>query len=286
MCVLAGQAQEVHPGGRFLVDSLKVGMPVPYSLAVKYPRGQRVLFPDSTHSFAPFEWDRMKYYPTRSDDLFSYDSAVYFLSTFEVDSAQWLRLPIYVVKGRDSLAYYTIADTVFLIHTVHSLPDSVEISQLAFREDTVYRKIPLRFNYIVFYAWFVGVLAGGTLLLLIFWGPAKRYWTLYKLRSAHVRFQQQFQQLRSQIPEEGVEPLVVYWKTYAQHLTGIGFTTLTTRELAQDREAVRYQESLRTMDRIMYGGAPVEEMNQILDFLAAGAEAMANQKQEEVKNGR
>ena len=60
------QEPSVKVRGQFLVDSIKIGKPFPYSLAAEYPSDQRILFPDSTFQFAPYEYFGKRYFPTRS----------------------------------------------------------------------------------------------------------------------------------------------------------------------------------------------------------------------------
>ena len=73
---VAQESTSVH--GRFESDSVSIGEEVPYTLAARYSRNQQVLFPDSSFSFAPFEFSRKKYYTTKTSGTTSYDSVVYF----------------------------------------------------------------------------------------------------------------------------------------------------------------------------------------------------------------
>ena len=100
---LAGQAtmgQVLMPEGSFNKDSLKIGENLEYTLSIKYPKNSDVVFPDSLFDFAPFEFTSKVSFPTRSDSIFSFDSAIYSLTTFEIDSLQILRLPYTHIKIR------------------------------------------------------------------------------------------------------------------------------------------------------------------------------------------
>src|SRR5688500_16042359 len=74
------QAQDVKVSGGFLKDSVQIGEPVAYFLSAAYPQALTVLFPDSTFSFAPFEFNRKRLSPTYTVGGVSHDSVVYYLS--------------------------------------------------------------------------------------------------------------------------------------------------------------------------------------------------------------
>jgi hypothetical protein len=288
-CMMATSlwAQEWKPRGQFGVDSVKVGMPIWYSLAVKYPRGTRIVFPDSTYQFSPFEWEGKRVFPTRSDDLFSYDSAVYYVSTFEVDSVQWLGLPVFQLMGKDSLAHYAQADTVFLIHTVTSLPDSVNLANAVLLEDTVYRRVPLAFNYIYFSLGAAALIFLGILGVMLFGKPLTKAWKIRKLRKQHLAFRGQFHQMIMALPpadqEAAVEQLANFWKHYAERLSQMPYTKLTTKELAEYHAPLK--ASLQVIDKVVYGGGGVPELSDVWKTLEDWTESLFQQKMEELRNG-
>jgi len=135
-------AQEIKPKGYFLDDSIKIGEAVNYSLSVKYPREQDIVFPDSTYNFMPFEINYKDFFFTYSDSVYSYDSAVFNLSTFEIDTIQYLKLPIFVLSNGDSFTVFTEIDSIVLEHIVTQIPDS-----LALIDNTIYKDLNLAFNY-------------------------------------------------------------------------------------------------------------------------------------------
>ena len=91
------KGQIVQPESSFNKDSVKIGEEVVYSRSIRYLSTKDVVFPDSLFNFAPFELYKKVSFPTRSDSIFSLDSAVYHLSTFELDTVQLLNLPIFMV---------------------------------------------------------------------------------------------------------------------------------------------------------------------------------------------
>ena len=137
-----GFAQNITPKGQFLKDSVQIGEPIEFALSIKYPKELEIIFPDSLYNFFPFELTKKIYFPTKSDSVFSVDSAIYYLSTFEIDSIQYLKMPVYKVNEFDSLIIWTLQDSIILQHAVESIPDSV-----AMVTNTNYMEVPMAFNY-------------------------------------------------------------------------------------------------------------------------------------------
>jgi len=81
-----------------------------------------ILFPDSTFSFAPFELQKKIYFPTSTKNGISRDSVIYYLATYEVDSIQTLKLPVYVVNPMDCTAVFSNTDSVFFQNLVKAIP--------------------------------------------------------------------------------------------------------------------------------------------------------------------
>lgn len=142
LLTICAMGQEILPKGAFQEDSVKIGIPFPYTLSVKYSRDLSIIFPDSLFNFSPFEYERKEYYTTKSDSLESLDSVVYYLSTFEIDSIQYLSLPIFQINGKDTLSYFAKRDSIFLIELIEQIPDSVQL-----KENTSYLHLSTEFNY-------------------------------------------------------------------------------------------------------------------------------------------
>ncbi|MGB3619086.1 MAG: hypothetical protein WBA12_13280, partial [Catalinimonas sp.] len=183
-------AQDVAPPtGGFRADSVRVGELIDFTLNYRHAVDQPVLFPDSTYDFAPFEYVRRTYFPTRSDTTGSLDSAVYTLRTFELAPRQSLRLPVWELRGGDSLALYTQASTVTLVPVVPPLSaaDSVQLEV-----NTAFAPVEKRFNYPY---WLVGgglLLAVAVAVALFFGTSLRRQYQLYPLRRRQQRFEREW----------------------------------------------------------------------------------------------
>jgi hypothetical protein len=115
------------PKGEFIEDQVKIGEEIIYSLSLNYERGTDILFPDSSFNYSPFEYNSRTYFKTSSDSTQSFDSVIYRLSTFEVDSIQYLQLPIFILSEEDSFRIFSSVDSIQLIHVVTEIPETPEM---------------------------------------------------------------------------------------------------------------------------------------------------------------
>src|SRR5688572_16471138 len=140
-------AQEISVTSGFVKDSVALGEPITYYLTARYPESVMALFPDSTFKFSPFEFGDKQFFPTKTTGGISYDSAVYQLSTFEIDKTQYLSLPVYVTSARDCTAFKSVRDSVFLIEQI-KIPatDTVALKKLTLKSNTLYERVRTQFN--------------------------------------------------------------------------------------------------------------------------------------------
>ncbi len=251
-------AQEVNVRGRFLADSIKIGEQVPYSLTVRYPSSLNLVFPDSTFSFVPFEIQKKKFFPTQSKNNISFDSTVYFLTTFEIDSVQVLSLPIFSIQAKDCTAFYASPDTIFFKQLVKVVPDSVAAQELPLKTNTAYQNVKWLLNYWVFII-VIGVLLVFVVTVWIVFGKRiKKYFMLRRLQRKHDSFLQKFskstEQLRSGFTVKQAENVLVVWKDYMEDLLAQPFTTATSKEILQREKDETLGRALQSVDRMIYKG--------------------------------
>ncbi len=282
-------AQSLKPQGHFSADTLKVGEPVYYTLTFRYPRDLEVVFPDEGANYATFEYLDRQFAPTHSDSLFSYDSVVYEMSTFELDSVQSLTLPVYVVEVdesgfADSVAIYADIDSIFLRQILVQMPDS-----LALKQNTNLQTVPLQFNYPYLLVGIGIVLTLLLLLYILFGKQLRRRWRIRRLRQANQKFSARYDQalatLEAQPNEQHAEAALVMWKTYMEKLSQIPYTKMTTREIAQLPSGTDVREELRAIDRNIYGSASEDALVYRFEQLGAYAHLRFEQRIEEVKHG-
>lgn len=280
-------AQEVKVRGRFLQDSVRLGEPVSFYLTASYPASTTVLFPDSTFSFAPFEFQKKSFIPTRTNQGVSYDSVVYTLTTFEVDSLQFLQLPLFVVNEKDCVTVSSSIDTLLFSRLVKQLPDTVQLANVPLKTNTNYLQVSWLLNYPVV------LLAIGILLVvlavawLIFGKRIKKYFRVKKLTKNHQTFVTQLsnavEQLQTNFSPQATESALYLWKKYIENLIDKPFTKFTTKEINELEKDERMILSLSAIDRMIYAN----QQDRIDHFanLKSYSEDQFYKKLEEIKNG-
>ncbi len=280
-------SQEIQVKGHFEGDTVKLGQPIQFHLTATYPRSVQVLFPDSTFSFAPFEFQKKKFFTTKTENGISYDSVIYTLSTYEIDSLQRLALPVFQLQKKDCVVYYSETDTVFFKKLVNAVPDSLAINQLPLKTNTAYSPVNWLLNYPL------ALIIGGSLLLIaiivwiIFGKRIRKYFTVKQLTRSHVafmnRFEQSVEKVKSSFSPELAESSVLIWKKYMEELSAKPYTKYTSREI-RETENDELGQTLHSVDRMVYGRISPETFDsfqQLKDF----TQNRFNQKIEEVKHG-
>lgn len=272
-------AQEVTPQAAFQKDTIAVGELVPFSVWITYPKDLDVIYPDSLFDFSPFELENKRYFLTESDSLNSYDSVVYYLSTFEIDSIQYLQVPLYLVDELDSTILITGPDSIILRHVVTEIPDSV-----ALKVNTSYIEVPLQFNYPYL---IIGLSIGFIILvviILVFGKSFKRQLKLYRLRKRHKKFSIQFDSILSQTTIEP-EPTLLFWKAYMEQLLRLPYTKLTTQEIKSIIANEHLFKALKVIDKMIYGHEDSNELQTSLEVLKNYSQSSFEAKTEEIKHG-
>ncbi|MTI20735.1 hypothetical protein E1176_06855 [Fulvivirga sp. RKSG066] len=283
-----GRAQEIKPKGQFLADSIKIGEPVGFSLSLKYPRELDVVFPDSLYDFAPYELENKVYFETKSDSTYSYDSAVYYISSFEIDSVQYLQLPIFVLQYKDSTTILTDTDSVILKHLVEEVPDSVSAEAAPLIENTNYINVPLEFNYPYLIIGAVILVLALVIVYVIFGGKIKTAFKLRKLRKKHEQFINRLDQLikkQNGTSQKLAENILIHWKKYIESLENKPFTKLTTKEIIIKYNPESIVNNLKSVDRAIYSPVLEQNIEEHYQGLKNYAIERYNNKIEEVKHG-
>jgi len=282
------KAQKVEVNGHFFADSIKIGEQIPYSLTARYPSSLNLIFPDSTFSFAPFEIQKKKFFPTKSKGNISYDSTVYFLTTFEIDSIQTLSLPVFSIQAKDCTAFYTSFDTIYLKRMVKAVPDSIAAQELPLKTNTTYQKVKWLLNYWVLIIVISALLISAVITWIIFGQRIKRYFKLRRLQRKHNSFLQNFsrstEQLRSGFTVKHAENVLVIWKGYMEELMAQPFTTATSKEILVREKDETLGRALQKVDRMIYKSSDSYSEDAIASLNQYAQKIFAT-KVEEIKHG-
>lgn len=277
-------AQNMLPKGEFIEDQVKIGEEIIYSLSLEYERGTDILFPDSTFNFSPFEYNSRTYFKTSSDSTQSFDSVIYKLSTFEVDSIQYLQLPIFVLSDEDSFRIYSSLDSIQLIHVISEIPETPEM-----KANAGLIKLNKQFNY-PYLLITIGILLIIVLAVSLFFGKQLlKAWKAYRMKRAHTKFIQRFFNLMrdasSNNPSKTPEHVLAFWKRYLERLEKKPISKLTTKEILVLHSNSTLKENLRTIDRSIYGGEKGNDLFASFDYLMKFSIEVYDQKITELKNG-
>lgn len=280
-------AQDVVVRSGFFKDSLRVGDQTGYYLAAEYPTALNILFPDSTFSFSPFEFENKEYFPTETAQGKSYDSVIYYLSTFEVDPVQALSLPVFQLNAMDCTVYLSQRDTILLAELVKDLPDTVNLKNLPLKVNVAYEEVPYTFNYLV-----AGMIAGVLLVLgivtwIVFGKKIRRHYRLKRMQKSHQKFLEVFNQqvdsIKSAFSSVTTESALSQWKKYMEQLEARPYTKLTTKETLLMENNELLGRNLHAVDSAIYGHdtSVIESLESLRNF----ADRRFVQKLEEIKHG-
>ncbi len=244
------------PKGKFLSDSVKVGLPVKYALSYRHKATADVFFPDSTYNFAPFEMVKRDYFNTVTDQNGSLDSVVYTLISFEVTPVQELSVPVYVRAKRDCTRVFAPMDYVVLESII---PNNVLADTLSLKKDTRLIPIAQQVNFPLIFLIIMGIFAIVGIIFWFFGKPIRRQIRLFNFKRRYDEFQKLFQRLSRGTEDskkrlENIEKAVVLWKKYIERLENKPFTTFTTKEILDNLKDSRLSDALREIDATVYGG--------------------------------
>ena len=275
--------QDLRPSGIFLADSIKIGQPVKYSLSVYHLSHTQVLFPDSGYNFSPFELIRKEFYPTITKNKLSFDSAVYIVRTFRLDTIQFLSLPVFHIEAGDSTAYYSGNDTVTIQQYLPETPLSLDLKQ---QTDLI--PVEQRFDYPHTIAYTAIVILLGLLLYFLFGKVFNRRYKLFKVRSDHMNFVKNYQRLQKEFTEGkgtmAIEQALSIWKAYLARLENKPINTYTSTEIINLYNKEELKNGLNIIDRAIYGGVISDEAEKALITLKRFSNRLYLERKKEIQD--
>ncbi len=277
-CSIA-RGQQIKPSAFFVEDTMALAQPVQFSLAVEYPSELTVLFPDSTFNYAPFEFRSKHFFTTKTDSLKSKDSVIYTLASFEIDQLQFLKLPIFVVNGADSLSILSNADSIIFAEMILVVSDSLEA-----QSDTYFVKVPKQFNYPYF---IIGIVVLSLIVLAVAFIFGRRIvisWKIYRLRKKQQAFLASFNSTSKLESRVEIETLLVRWKKHAEYVGRKPFTKLTTKEVRILIADEQLNEALQQIDKAIYSSKGRAELNGSFEFLKEYTTTIFENRVKELQN--
>ena len=242
-------------------------------------------FPNAQTNLAPFEIIQKDYFNTKTLPSGKYvDSAVYQMRLFSTENPKVLQLPIYMATEIDCTAIYPKPDTIFVKKLV---PNAENINL-----DSLYQSIP--FEPLTPKKDIKTFLFDILVLLIVFgiinWVFGKRIRmgvALYLLWRKNRDFNRNFLRLRRNVNNtdaalRNLEKALILWKTYLENITGLGFSTSTSKEIIDLLPDKRLEKTLNDLDSAIYGGNYTENTLQSLDSLLVIADGMYKKGQQKI----
>ena len=257
--VCAGYAsfgQQIKVSASFLTDSSAVGKEVLMGVSARYPSELQIVFPDSAYNFAPFELRKKRYFITETKNNISVDSAVYHFTTFEIDSIQRLRIPVFAINALDCTRVYSNWDTLYLQQLVKDLPEEIN-ARLPVKSNHGYVEVPTLFNYPVIIIGLCLLLLLALMVWLVFGDKIRRYLRVRKMQKAHERFvlnyNSQVDLVKQKFSPALTESAIVLWKNYMEEINARPYTKLTSLETGLLERDEHLVDNLRKVDAAIYG---------------------------------
>jgi hypothetical protein len=278
---------QVKVRGGFFSDSTRIGERVGYYLSAKYPSKEVVLFPDSSFSFATFEYKDKKYFTTESNNGINTDSAIYYLNPYDIEQMQRLELPVFLISPQDCTSYTSNSDSIKIIRTTAHIGDTLTIAQLPLQIDTSYRELDRPLNLMMIFLITGAMLVIAGTVWMAFGEKMTAYFAVRKLQKKHAdflgRYNPKVEQLRSEFSPVITESAVYIWKRYMEELEARPYTKLTSTETMRLYGDEVLGRHLRLADRAIY--ANDRSALPALDELRHVADAHFKNKLKEVTHG-
>jgi hypothetical protein len=257
-----------------------VGDTVRYSLTYTHPEEELVLFADSSYDFSPFEFRQKRPFPSRLENGMVVDSALYVLTSFELDSVQSLAIPIFIVdqEGGRTIKLPNL-DEILFDPMVPVLPDTVKlVPQLTAPPlETVFNEAR---------AIFWGVILIVLLIVALAFAikPFQRYLKRKKLEKEKGRFDLAWQEFQANAQDKSqVKALNVQFRRFLSTVAGIDAEPMTTREIIAKIDDPKLAEALKAFDRTIYNPKHLGNEDDKLAYLKEKADRMYKHQLESIK---
>lgn len=258
--------QNNKPNGTFLADTIHVGEIVNFSLVYRHLAKNEVFFPGKNYNFAPFELVDKIYFPSKTKNSITLDSAVYQLRTFNLEKTQKLKLPIYLAQNKDSLLVYSNMDSI----SINLLRKKNQIGSLKFTQKIIPFKS--KSNLIEIFLTIVAILVTTGIWWTIFGKTVKSQINLFSIFRIHSEFKSNFLRTTKTINKVNAIKALNLWKNYMGKLLRKSLTSMTTTEIIENMPDYNQDDALREIDKYIYGTDSSENVKKAINKLLQIAE--------------
>ena len=275
--------QEIKVEGNFIEDSIQIGNIVSYNLNVSYPNNIEVLLPDSNYNYSPFEYINKSYSSTINDSIYNYDEVNYKFTSFNLDSIQFLKLPVFIINSKDSLIMYSNTDSIFLMEFIKELSDSLNV-----KSNTKFSFVGLAIDYT-----FITKITSFLILFLItfyllFRKKINKYFKIRIAKKEYNTFINKIEKLNDEIQNdfkiEKIELFLLLWKRYNEKVSKYPYSSLTTSEIIHLGIVNDIKENINSLDNTIYGNKKMIDFKKNFIMLKKHSTKIFNNKLKEINN--
>jgi len=285
LAAMATTAQEINIKGGFKEDSIGIGVDVNYWLTASYPLQYEMIFPDTLFDFTPYEFVSKRYFETRIINGLAFDSAIYQLQSFEIDSIHYLKLPILLIANGDTTIIKSPNDSLFFSALAPIVTDTTQLVT-----NTDFLAVNKQFNSPLFYILIGALLIIGIIVTIIFGPRIKRYFKLKKLRKEFLQFSDKItahiREIKNSPDFIPTERALIDWKKYMERLEQQPFGKWTSAEILSLDYAKELKDTLRSIDRVVYGHQNDQHIYKAFQSLEDFTQHRYNHKISLIRNGQ
>ena len=257
ICFLSSKlfSQEINYKIYFLDKEIKIGDSIKLVSVIKYPKEIELIQPDSSYKFFPFTFIKKKNFQSKLNQELIFDSTLYFLRSFEIDSIQFIKLNSFILKENDSLEISSNFDTVYFRSLVENVDQNIKMN-------LSYNSILSILNTYRLTLYSITFILSIFVFYLIFRKKIIQYIRKRKILKNHNLFKVEFEKLNKQFKldsnKKNLEKILLKWKRYMENLSLIPYSSMTSKEIIEFTDDMNLIESLRYLDKIIYSNKLIE----------------------------
>ena len=257
ICFLSSKlfSQEINYKIYFLDKEIKIGDSIKLVSVIKYPKEIELIQPDSSYKFFPFTFIKKKNFQSKLNQELIFDSTLYFLRSFEIDSIQFIKLNSFILKENDSLEISSNFDTVYFRSLVENIDQNIKMN-------LSYNSILSILNTYRLTLYSITFILSIFIFYLIFRKKIIQYIRKRKVLKNHNLFKVEFEKLNKQFKldsnKKNLEKILLKWKRYMENLSLIPYSSMTSKEIIEFTDDMNLIESLRYLDKIIYSNKLIE----------------------------
>ena len=262
--------QNKIPKGAFSEDTIHIGEIINYSLVFRHLDKNEVFFQGKNYNFAPFELVDKIYFPSKTTNNITLDSAVYQLRTFSLEKTQNLKLPIYLAKQKDSVLFYSNIDSI-KINLIKDMGQPVSLKY--FQKVLPFKS---KSNFIEIFLTLAVIFTTAGAWWIIFGKTVRSQINLFTIFRLHTEFKSSFLRSSKTLSKPNAIKALNLWKNYMGKLLGKSLTSMTTTEIIENMPDYNHDNALREIDKFIYGTDSSDNVKKAINKLLQIAEIQYN----------